>query len=142
MLYESESPSEILVKLNNTADTANVLLAGGWLEAALDSSGDVDYFSLYAESAGLIRLDFGNALTTATAIWQIDLLNYAGDYLSLLGANSYGAPVVSGTANTGTSLLVSGLSSAVPIGSRFTFSNSSADTVIYTVKGVGYKFEP
>ena len=135
MLYESESPSEILVKLNNTADTANVLLAGGWLEAALDSSGDVDYFSLYAESAGLIRLDFGNALTTATAIWQIDLLNYAGDYLSLLGANSYGAPVVSGTANTGTSLLVSGLSSAVPIGSRFTFSTSSADTVIYTVKG-------
>lgn len=133
MQFESEKPVGGQIKSNNTAATANALLDGVWLEANLDSSGDVDFFSLNVESAGLIRLDFSNALTTATRSWQIDLLNFEGDYLSLLGASNYGAPVVSGNANSGQSLLVSGLSSAVPIGSRFTFSTSNADTVIYTV---------
>lgn len=133
MQYESESPSGTIIQANNTVTTANALTAGTWLEAALANSTDVDIFSIYAESAGLVRLDFGNALTTATPSWQIDLLNYAGDFLSMLGASNYGSPVVSGTANSGKTLLVSGLNSAVPVGSRFTLSTDGADTVIYTV---------
>jgi hypothetical protein len=133
MQYESESPKGSIFQPNNSTDTANALVVDAWLEAALDSSGDIDVFSIYAESAGLIRLNFGNSLTTATPIWRIDLLNYDGDYLSVLGANNFGTPMVSGTANSGKSLLVSGLSSAVSIGSRFTFSTTEADSVIYTV---------
>ena len=134
MAYESESPLSTGAP-NDTTDSANVVDSGVWNKAALSSSSDVDYFKINVGSAGLIKLDFSDALVTTTETWKVALLDASGDYLTQLSTTSVGTPVVSGSANTGTSLLVSGLTSAVAIGSRFTLATSSADSVIYTVVG-------
>lgn len=134
MAYESESPLSTGAP-NNSTETANVMSSGVWNKAELSSSADVDYYKIIVGSAGLIKLDFSHSLVTTTETWKLALLDANGDYLTQLGTTSVGAPVVSGNSNTGTSLLVSGLSSAVAIGSRFTFATTSADTTIYTVVG-------
>lgn len=134
MAYESESPLSTGTP-NNSTDAANVMSSGVWNKASLASSTDVDYFKVIVGSAGLIKLEVSNALVTTTETWKADLLDANGDYLTQLGTTSVGTPLVSGSSNTGKTLLVSGLTSAIAIGSRFTFSTSSADTVIYTVLG-------
>ncbi len=134
MAYESESPLSTGTP-NNSTDAANVMSSGVWNKASLASSTDVDYFKVIVGSAGLIKLEVSNALVTTTETWKADLLDANGDYLTQLGTTSVGTPLVSGSSNTGKTLLVSGLTSAIAIGSRFTFSTSSADTVIYTVVG-------
>lgn len=134
MAYESESPLSTGTP-NDSTDSANVIGSGVWNKAALSSSSDQDYFKINVGSAGLIKLDFSDALVTTTETWKVALLDASGDYLTQLGTTSVGTPVVSGSANTGTSLLVSGLTSAIAIGSRFTLATSNADTVIYTVVG-------
>ncbi len=130
MAYESESPLSTGTP-NDSTDSANVIGSGVWNKAALSSSSDQDYFKINVGSAGLIKLDFSDALVTTTETWKVALLDASGDYLTQLGTTSVGTPVVSGSANTGTSLLVSGLTSAIAIGSRFTLATSNADTVIY-----------
>ena len=134
MAYESESPLSTGLP-NDTTDAANVIGSGVWNKASLSSSSDLDYFKINVSSAGLIKLDFSDALVTNTETWKVSLLDASGDYLTQLSTTSVGTPVVSGSANTGTSLLVSGLTSAIAIGSRFTLATSGADTVIYTVVG-------
>ena len=134
MAYESESPLSTGIP-NDSTDSANVIGSGVWNKASLSSSSDVDYFKINVGSAGLIKLDFSDALVTTTETWKVALLDANGDYLTQLSTTSVGAPVVSGNANTGTSLLVSGLTSPIAIGSRFTLATSGADTVIYTVVG-------
>ena len=134
MAYESESPLSTGAPNDNT-DSANVVDSGVWNKAALSSSSDLDYFKINVGSAGLIKLDFSNALVTTTETWKVALLDANGDYLTQLSTASVGTPVVSGSTNSGTSLLVSGLTSAIAIGSRFTLATSNADTVIYTVVG-------
>ncbi len=134
MAYESESPLSTGAPNDNT-DSANVIDSGVWNKAALASSSDLDYFKINVGSAGLIKLDFSNALVTSTKTWEVALLDANGDYLTQLSTASVGTPVVSGSTNSGTSLLVSGLTSAIAIGSRFTLATSNADTVIYTVVG-------
>ena len=134
MAYESESPLGSGLS-NNSTDSANVVVSGVWTKAALSSASDQDYFKINVSSAGLIKLDFSNALLTPTETWKVALLDASGDYLTQLGATSVGTPVVSGNANSGTSLVVSGLTADVSVGSRFTLSTSAADTLIYTVTG-------
>lgn len=134
MAYESESPLGSGFS-NNSTDSANVVVSGVWTKAALSSASDQDYFKINVSSAGLIKLDFSNALLTPTETWKVALLDASGDYLTQLGTTSLGSPVVSGNANSGTSLVVSGLTADVSVGSRFTLSTTSADTLIYTVTG-------
>jgi len=134
MAYESESPLSTGTP-NNTTDAANVMSSGAWNKASLASSTDVDYFKIIVASAGLIKVEVSNSLVTTTETWKADLLNASGDYLTQLGTTSVGTPVVSGSSNTGKTLVVSGLTSAIATGSRFTFSTDSADTTIYTVLG-------
>lgn len=134
MAYESESPLSTGAP-NNSTDAANAVVSGVWNKASLSSSSDLDYFKINVAIAGLIKLDFSNTLVTSTETWKVALLDVNGDYLTQLGATSVGTPVVSGTANTGTTLVVSGLTADVGVGSRFTFSTSAADTTIYTVTG-------
>lgn len=134
MAYESESPLGSGLS-NNSTDSANVVVSGVWTKAALSSASDQDYFKINVSSAGLIKLDFGNALLTPTETWKVALLDSSGDYLTQLGATSVGTPVVSGNANSGTSLVVSGLTADVTVGSRFTLSTTAADTTIFTVIG-------
>ena len=134
MAYESESPLSTGTP-NDSTEAANVIGSGVWNKASLSSSSDVDYFKINVGSAGLIKLDFSDALVTTTETWKVALLDASGDYLTQLSTTSVGTPVVSGSANTGTSLLVSGLTSAIAIGSRFTLATSGADTAIYTVVG-------
>ena len=134
MAYETESP---LVKgaSNDTVATANALSPGVLIKGALSSSSDVDYYLISADTAGLISLEFSNALVTDAETWNVSLVDANGDFVTKLTTSSLGTPVVSGGSNTGTSLVVTGLTSAVPIGSRFTLSTSLADTTIYTVLG-------
>ena len=134
MAYESESPLGSGLS-NNSTDSANVVVSGVWTKAALSSASDQDYFKINVSSAGLIKIDFSNALLTPIETWKVSLLDASGDYLTQLGATSVGTPVVSGNANSGTSLVVSGLTADVSVGSRFTLSTTAADTIIYTVTG-------
>jgi len=131
MAYEQESPL-INGASNNTTATQDALGAG-WMTASLSSSSDVDYFKLTTTSAALIKLELSNALLTATKYWNLALLDGNGDYVTSLTSTVSGSPTVDGSSNTGTTLAVTGLTSAVPVGSRFTFATSSADTTIYTV---------
>ena len=132
MAYESESPL-INGTLNNSIATANPLLSGVRMNAALGSAGDKDYFSFTTTGAAAIMLDFVTDLVSATDHWQIRLLDGNGDYLQTLATSSLGAPVVQTAATASTSLAVSGLSALPAAGSRFTLSTSGADTTIYTV---------
>ncbi len=132
MAYETESPLSS-GRSNNTPDTANSINSGVSIKGALSSSSDVDYFLISVDSAGLIRLDLTNALVTTSETWSLALLDSSGDFVTQLTTASLGAPVVSGSTNTGKSLLVTGLTSNVPTGSRFTLSTTGADTTIYTV---------
>jgi hypothetical protein len=131
MAYEQEHPL-INGASNNTAASTPDTLGGGWIFASLSSSTDVDYFKVSTVSAALIRLDLSNLLVTDTAYWNLSLLNSSGDYVTSVSSSVNGVPLVEG-ANTGTTLAVNGLTSAVPVGSRFTFSTNAADTTIYTV---------
>ena len=131
MAYEQEHPL-INGASNNTAASTPDTLGGGWIFASLSSSTDVDYFKVSTVSAALIRLDLSNLLVTDTAYWTLSLLNSSGDYVTSVSSSVNGVPLVEGT-NTGTTLAVNGLTSAVPVGSRFTFSTNAADTTIYTV---------
>ena len=131
MAYEQEHPL-INGASNNTAVSTPDTLGGGWIFASLSSSTDVDYFKVSTVSAALIRLDLSNLLVTDTAYWTLSLLNSSGDYVTSVSSSVNGVPLVEGT-NTGTTLAVNGLTSAVPVGSRFTFATNAADTTIYTV---------
>lgn len=133
MAYETEH-ALINGASNDTASAANLLTSGVTVIGSLASSSDTDYYKINAASAGLIQLTFSNSLLTSTNYWNVALLDSNGDYLSTLASSVTGAPVVSGSSNTGTSLAVTGLtSSSVPSGTRFTLSTSDADTTIYTV---------
>lgn len=134
MAYESESPLGTGLD-NGETGTANLISSGIWTKAELASSADVDYFKVIVPGAGLLRLDFSSARVSVTPAWQVALLDASGDYLTQLSTTSLGTPVVSGNSNSGTTLLVSGLTSAVAPLSRFTLSTSGADTTIYTVLG-------
>lgn len=133
MAYEQEHPL-INGASNNTTATQDTL-GSGWMTAALSSSSDVDYFKITTTSAALIKLELKNTLLTATNYWNVALLDSNGDYVGSLTSTVSGTPLVDGT-NTGTTLAVTGLTSAVPVGSRFTFATTSADTIIYTVTSV------
>jgi hypothetical protein len=130
MSYEQEHPL-VNGASNNTTSTQDSL-GGGWMSASLSSSADVDYFKVTTTSSALLKIELSNSQITATNYWSLALLNSSGDYVSSLTSSVSGAPTVDGT-NTGTTLAVTGLTSAVPVGSRFTFVTSSADTTIYTV---------
>ncbi len=129
MAYESESPLGSGLS-NNSTDSANLVVSGVWTKAALSSASDQDYLKINVSSAGLIKLDFSNALLTPTETWKVSLLDASGDYLTQLGATSVGTPLVSGNANSGTSLVVSGLTADVSVGSRFTLSTTAVDTIM------------
>jgi len=131
MAYEQES-SLINGASNNSTSTPDTL-QGGWTIASLSSSTDVDYFKVTTTSAALIKLDLSSLLLSDTNYWSLSLLNGNGDYVTSLTSTVNGAPLVSGSTNTGNSLAVTGLTSAVSAGSRFTFVTSAADTTIYTV---------
>ncbi|TSA10634.1 MAG: hypothetical protein D4R79_11165, partial [Comamonadaceae bacterium] len=131
MAYEQESPL-INGASNNTTATQDSLGAG-WMTASLSSSSDVDYFKITTTSAALIKIELNNSQLTATNYWNVALLNSSGDYVTSLTSTVSGSPTVDGSSNSGTTLAVTGLTSAVPVGSRFTFATSSADTTIYTV---------
>ena len=132
MAYEQEHP---LIKgtSNNTTAATPDRLGSGWLTASLASSTDVDYFKIDTTSAALIKIDLSNLLVTDTKHWSLALLDGNGDYLRSLTSTVSGAPLVDGTSNTGTSLKVTGLTADVPVGSRFSFVTSAADSTIYTV---------
>ncbi|NBT55336.1 MAG: hypothetical protein EBT05_10805, partial [Betaproteobacteria bacterium] len=132
MAYEQEHP---LIKgtSNDTTAATPDRLGSGWLTASLASSADVDYFKIDTTSAALIKIDLSNLLVTDTKHWSLALLDGNGDYLRSLTSTVSGAPLVDGASNTGTSLKVTGLTADVPVGSRFSFVTSAADSAIYTV---------
>ena len=132
MAYEQEHP---LIKgtSNDTTAVTPDRLGSGWLTASLASSADVDYFKIDTTSAALIKIDLINLLVTDTKHWSLALLDGNGDYLRSLTSTVSGAPLVDGASNTGTSLKVTGLTADVPVGSRFSFVTSAADSTIYTV---------
>ena len=130
MAYEREYPL-INGASNDTTATLDSL-GFGWMLASLSSSADVDYFKVTTSGAALIKLELSNLLVTSTNYWNLALFDSNGDYVSRLTSSVSGVPVVSGS-NTGSTLLVSGLTSAVSSGSRFSFATSAADTVLYTV---------
>lgn len=132
MAYETESALSS-GRSNDTVLTANSLSSGVAIKGALSSSSDVDYYQFNVSSAGLIRLDFSNTLVSSSETWSLALLDSNGDFLTQLTTTALGAPAVYGTTNTGKTLQVSGLTTSVPLGSRFTLATSSADTTIYTV---------
>jgi Ca2+-binding RTX toxin-like protein len=131
MAYEQESPL-INGAPNNTAASTQDTLQGGWTNATLSSSTDVDYFKVTTTSAALIKIDLSNLLLTDTNYWNLSLVDSNGDFVTSLTSTVSGTPVVDGS-NTGTTLAVSGLTSSVAVGSRFTFATSGSDTTIYTV---------
>ena len=126
MAYEQEHPL-INGASNNTTATQDSLGAG-WVTASLSSSADVDYFKLTTTSAALLKIELNNAQITATNYWNLALFNGNGDYVTSLTSSVSGTPLVDGGANSGNTLAVTGLSSAVPVGSRFTFVTDLADT--------------
>ena len=132
MAYEQEHPL-IQGTSNDTTAATPDRLGSGWLTASLASSADVDYFKIDTTSAALIKIDLSNLLVTDTKHWSLALLDGNGDYLRSLTSTVSGAPLVDGASNTGTSLKVTGLTADVPVGSRFSFVTSAADSTIYTV---------
>ena len=132
MAYEQEHPL-IQGTSNDTTAATPDRLGSGWLTASLASSTDVDYFKIDTTSAALIKIDLSNLLITDTKHWSLALLDGNGDYLRSLTSTVSGAPLVDGASNTGTSLKVTGLTADVPVGSRFSFVTSAADSTIYTV---------
>lgn len=133
MAYENENPL-IQGASNDTAAGTPDALSASALTASLSSSTDVDYFKVTSTSAGLIKLTL-KADIASNNQWSVALLNSSGDHVTQLSRSVSGTPVVSGSDNTGTSLKVSGLTSSVATGSRFTLATDAADTTIYTVTG-------
>lgn len=133
MAYENENPLIQGASNDTTSGTPDVLSASP-LTASLATSTDVDYFKVTSTSAGLVKLTLKADIATSNQ-WSVALLNSSGDYVTMLNRSVSGSPVVSGSDNSGTSLKVSGLTSAVATGSRFTLATNAADTTIYTVTG-------
>ena len=135
MAYESESILSGSGTPNDTVSVANLITAGDWVNGALSSAGDVDYFKFTAK-AGLLTLQTQSNLKTSTARWAFDLLDANGDFLRTLNASASGTLLAKKGA-TSTQLIISGLSSDLGAGTKFTLNNSSAaDTTIYTIISV------
>ena len=139
MAYESEHGLST-GESNNSTSTANVLSENEKTIGALSSSSDTDYYKVVVDGPGLIEITFDTGTYSSSSnIWQLALLDTSGaDYLLSPTRSSAGTSVqVNGDSQTGTSLIVDGLSAAPSSGDRFTFSTSGADTTIYTVVSTG-----
>ena len=138
MAYESESLKLNLGASNNTTDSANLLSPGEWMDGALSSAADVDYYKISAK-AGLLTLDFKSPLVSSTARWKIELLNASGDLVRTLSTSATGSSLSmkaeSATA-TNKQVTITGLTSTLSIGSQFTLVTASADTTVYTIVSV------
>ena len=132
MAYEQESPL-INGNSNNLLVNADALSSGVKMVAALGSSSDVDFFQINTAGPSLITLDFTSPLLTTASHWQVRLLDSSGDYLRTLASSVQGTPLVNGTSQSGTSLIVDGLTSVPAADTKFTFVTSGADSTIYKV---------
>ena len=131
MAYESESILSGSGTPNDTAPVANLITAGDWVNGALSSAGDVDYFKFIAK-AGLLTLQTQSNLKTSTARWAFDLLDVNGDFLRTLNASASGTLLAKKGASS-TQVVISGLSGDLTPGTKFTLNSSAADTTIYTI---------
>lgn len=134
MAYESESILSGSGTPNDTAPVANLITAGDWVNGALSSAGDVDYFKFTAK-AGLLTLQTQSNLKTSTARWAFDLLDANGDFLRTLNASASGT-LLAKKGTSSTQVVISGLSGDLTAGTKFTLSSSAADTTIYTIISV------
>jgi len=135
MAYESEHGLST-GESNNSISTANLLAENEKTIGALSSASDADYYKVVVEGPGLIDITFDTGSYSSTsAHWDIALLDTSGqDYLLSPARSAAGTSVkVNGEDQTGTSLIVDGLSAAPAAGDRFTIATSGADTTIYTV---------
>ena len=138
MAYESESLKLNLGTSNNTTDSANLLNPGEWMEGALSSAGDVDFYKVSAK-AGLLTLDFKSPLVSSTARWKIELLNAGGDLVRTLSTSATGSSLsmkAESSTATNKQVTITGLTSTLSIGSQFTLVTAGADTTVYTIVSV------
>ena len=136
MAYESEHGLST-GESNNSVSTANLLAENEKTTGALSSSTDTDYYKIVADGPGLIQVTFDTGTYSSTSEhWDIALLSTAGtSYLLSPTASAAGTSVlINGADQTGTSLIVDGLSAAPADGDRFTIGTS---TTVYTVVSSG-----
>ena len=137
MAYESESILSGSDAPNGTPSVANLITAGDWVNGALASALDVDYFKFTAK-AGLLTLQTQSNLKTSTARWAFDLLDVNGDFLRTLNASASGT-LLAKKGTSSTQVIVSGLNSALTAGTKFTVNSGAADTKIYTIISIDSK---